>query len=130
MDRRKKHDAAAALRKQVANRHAVEAEQAVGVHILAERKRCAGLMALSAQAARIGVSFDADAAIRSRISLQAARNKVMAIAADGDAPETSPLFMPNAAGQNHQAGSEKAVDKAAMWRKAYESNRPKLAKLP
>lgn len=90
MDSKKKHHAAAALRKQVANRHAAEAEQAVSAHILAERKRCAGLMALSEQAARLRVSFDADAAILGRISLQAARNKVMHAAADGDAPETSP----------------------------------------
>ncbi|CAN7607058.1 hypothetical protein LJR245_004531 [Rhizobium leguminosarum] len=130
MDSKKKHHAAAALRKQVANRHAAEAEQAVSAHILAERKRCAGLMALSEQAARLRVSFDADAAILGRISLQAARNKVMHAAADGDAPETSPVFGPNATGRNLQAGSEKAVDKAAMWRKAYESNRPKPAKLP
>lgn len=130
MDRQKERNAAATLRRQVASRFAGEARKVVEAHVLAERERCAGLMALSEQAARIGVSFDADAAILGRISLQAARNKVMAAAADGDAPETTSFHIGSSAGRNEQAGAAKAMDKTAMWRKAYENNRPKRAKHP
>ncbi|RFB87919.1 hypothetical protein B5K08_21820 [Rhizobium leguminosarum bv. trifolii] len=127
MDKGKAGGAAATLRRHVANNVAAEAGKMVEAQVLAERKRCAGLMALSEQATRIGVNFDADAAIRSRISLQAARNKVMSAAAIAGAEETSSVHGARAVGEGDSAST---VDKAAMWRKAYENNRPKPAKLP
>lgn len=124
MDEDGKRDAIAELRKQVATKLSSEAGLVVDARVLAERERCAGLIALSEQAARIGVRFDADAAMRSRISLDTARYKVLNAAAKRDTEETSTFHL------GRTGGSATAEDKTAMWRKAHENNRPKPAEHP
>jgi signal peptide peptidase SppA len=85
----------------------------------AETERCTGLLAVANQASRLGVKFDAMAAMTAGMSVAEAREKVMTAAADGDAPETSAIATPNRkanAGGEHMTMSADAV--SAAWGKA------------
>ncbi|MCB5201713.1 S49 family peptidase [Neorhizobium sp. T786] len=92
--------------------------------VKAETERCSGLFAVAKQAARLGVTFNAEAAINSRMSVADARAKVMDAAASGDAPETSAIAAPKVKGAG-QGGhkSMSAEDKAAAWKKAHARKR-------
>jgi signal peptide peptidase SppA len=85
----------------------------------AETERCAGLLAVANQASRLGVSFDAMAAITKGMSVADAREKVMNAAADGDAPDTSPIAAPkrNAAAPDGKKTISAEAKKSA-WKKA------------
>ncbi|MER8394073.1 hypothetical protein NKH10_19475 [Mesorhizobium sp. M1340] len=83
----------------------------------AERRRCAGLSALSSQADRLGVSFDASAAISKGMSVDAARAAILDAAAEGDADETTAIAAP----KNKADKAGKTMDaeaKTAAWKKA------------
>ncbi|MGO8269264.1 S49 family peptidase [Rhizobium ruizarguesonis] len=86
----------------------------------AETARCSGLHAVAQQASRLGVSFNAVEAINKGMSVDVARAKVLAAAADGDSPETSAIAVPKnvaaagAGGQNTMS----ADAKKSAWGKA------------
>jgi signal peptide peptidase SppA len=86
----------------------------------AETARCSGLHAVAQQASRLGVSFNAVEAINKGMSVDVARAKVLAAAADGDAPETSAIAVPKnvtAAGASGQRTMSADAKKSA-WGKA------------
>lgn len=86
--------------------------------IKAETERCAALASLAPQAARLGVNFDLAAAISGKVSVDAARAKIMDAAASGDAPETSAIAAPKQKAGGKQAHT--AEDKRGMWKKAFK----------
>lgn len=89
--------------------------------IKAENERAAGLTAVAEQASRMGVNFDAAAAIRKGMSVADAREKVMAAAATGDADETSAIAKPKRAdGQGTKVKVHSPEDKKAMWAKGFK----------
>lgn len=83
----------------------------------AERKRCMGLAALQTQADRLGVDFDASAAIAKGMSVEAARKAVLDAAAEADAPDTSAVAAPKNR-ESKGATSLSADQKQAAWKKA------------
>ncbi|RWC28156.1 MAG: hypothetical protein EOS70_27995 [Mesorhizobium sp.] len=97
---------------------AVEEDAEAGASAAAaERRRCAGLAGLSAQADRLGVSFDASEAIAKGVSVDAARTAILDAAADGDAEETTAIASP----KNKADKGGKSLDadaKTAAWKKA------------
>lgn len=72
-----------------------------------ERARCEGLVGLVATANRLGVSFDARAAIRKGMSVSAARAAILNTAAEGDVGEISAIAPPKA-----------EVNNSLAWKKA------------
>ncbi len=87
--------------------------------VKAETERCSALASLVPQAARLGVNFDLAAAIAGKVSVDAARAKIMDAAASGDAPETSAIASPKQkAGGGKQTHT--AEDKRGMWKKAFK----------
>ena len=114
------------------NRNNLKKEVA-SVVVAAERTRCVGLMAVAEQASRLGVTFDAEAAIRSRMSVRRARSIVMDAAAAGDAPETSGIAGPRASatGGAAEGTGPTAEQKKGMWAKAMKPHsRRDLPPLP
>lgn len=86
--------------------------------IKAETERCAALSALVPRAASLGVNFDLTAAISGKLSVEAAKAKIMDAAASGDAPETSAIAAPKQKAGGKQAHT--AEDKRGMWKKAFK----------
>lgn len=83
----------------------------------AERTRCAELSKLCATADRLGVEFDASAAISKGMSVDAARAAILDAAAEGDAPETSTIAAPKTKAPEGGKSMDKAAVSAA-WKKA------------
>lgn len=83
-----------------------------------ETERCASLHALAKQADRLGITFDAHAAIKSKMSLSDARAKVLATAAPetGGGDEVSPVAAPKHRSDKTGANVT-AADKSAIWAK-------------
>lgn len=102
-----------------------KAASASALAVKAETERCSGLFAVAKQAERLGVKFDADAAIKKGMSVAAARAKVMDAAADGDAEETSAIAVPKnkAAGNGGTQKTMSAEEKKATWAKAMKRGR-------
>jgi hypothetical protein len=93
----------------------------------AERVRCVGLLAVAEQAARLGVIFDAEAAVRSRLSVKKARSMVMDAAADCDDVEISGVAVPQAnTGMPGEQGTLSAQQKRDAWARGLKrsSSRP------
>lgn len=87
--------------------------------IKAEQDRSAGLFAVAKQADRLGVTFDAEQAIRKGMSVAEAREVVMNAAAAADSAETSGIAVPkNRAASGSGTGKAlSADDRATMWAK-------------
>ncbi|WJI45099.1 S49 family peptidase [Mesorhizobium sp. C120A] len=96
---------------------ATEAEKAT----TAERTRCEGLAAITAQADRLGVTFNVGEAIKTNMSVSDARSKVLDAAAAGDAAPVSTIATPKAetprAGKILDAGAKVSAWKKAMTRR-------------
>ncbi|RWQ35841.1 MAG: hypothetical protein EOS20_17360 [Mesorhizobium sp.] len=95
----------------------VEDAEAGASAAAAERRRCTELAGLSAQADRLGVSFDASEAISKGVSVAAARTAILDAAAEGDAEETTAIAAP----KNKADKAGKTMDaeaKTAAWKKA------------
>lgn len=95
-----------------AEANATDAERAT----TAERARCEGLAAITAQADRLGVTFNVSEAITKGMSVADARSKVLDAAAAGDAAPVSTVAVPKA-----KAETTKVLDagaKGSAWKKA------------
>lgn len=104
--------AAEAETARLAAENATDAERAT----TAERARCEGLAAITAQADRLGVTFNVGEAIKTNMSVADARSKVLDAAALGDAAPVSAIAAPKA-----EAPSGKILDagaKVSAWKKA------------
>lgn len=92
--------------------------------VAAERERCAGLHSLAAQADRtFGVSFDAAEAIRTGMSVDKARERIMATAEEAGEAETTAIFTPKRGASAHGSGSQtvlSAEQKRAAWKSAFK----------
>ncbi|MER9003326.1 S49 family peptidase [Mesorhizobium sp. M0862] len=96
-----------------AEANATEAEKAT----TAERTRCEGLAAITAQADRLGVTFNVGEAIKTNMSVADARSKVLDAAAAGDAAPTSTIAAPKA--ETPKTGKVlDAGEKTSAWKKA------------
>jgi len=90
-------------------------------HRLSERKRCAGLAHLAKLAGKLGVRFDASAAIAQGTSLSLARKRVLIAAANAQSGQN---ISPYAKQQERNFGgtsSSKAA--AALWKQAKDKKR-------
>ncbi|WP_172373377.1 S49 family peptidase [Mesorhizobium sp. NZP2234] len=95
-----------------AEANATDAEKATK----AERTRCEGLASITAQADRLGVTFNVTEAITKGMSVADARSKVLDAAAAGDAAPVSTIAQPKAI-----AEASKVLDagqKVSAWAKA------------
>lgn len=84
--------------------------------VAAEGSRCAGLVSLAAQADRLGVNFDASAAIRKGMSVASARRSILDAAADADGEETTAIATPKESATKSRSMDRDA--KKAAWSKA------------
>ncbi|AZO67687.1 S49 family peptidase [Mesorhizobium sp. M6A.T.Cr.TU.016.01.1.1] len=95
-----------------AEANATDAERAT----TAERTRCEGLAAITAQADRLGVTFNVSEAISKGMSVADARSKVLDAAAAGDAAPISAIAVPKAKAETTKVLDEGA--KVSAWKKA------------
>ncbi|WP_020178530.1 S49 family peptidase [Methylopila sp. M107] len=84
--------------------------------LAADRTRSAALTALGVMAAKLGVTFDASAAIAGNVGVQAARNAVLNAAAEKDEAVIT-CSGPGTAEQSDRTGT---ASTRAMWRKALQ----------
>lgn len=101
---------------------ATAAQAAIGFE--AERARCVGLSGVAAQAGKLGVEFDLNAAISGGVTIEAARETILNAAANKDAAQAAtPGFVPAPSTGGKGSSTLSAEQKSTAWGAALKRRR-------